>query len=227
MFKINHLKINNMKRNITVTLEKARKWYNSGNTSLKEIALQAFSKEELTGFDFKKIKTFEEALTALEYSEGNKEYIKNIINDISMYSRASAAMFKLNIIRKALNLGQDLHLTKDPKNYYIYYPYNPFVTKSSTYYESEINSGKMEVIGKIKNEGEEYNVLSGYADYGGLAGLGYFNSGHGVGVANVNIGFLGCANKEIAQHLGKYFGMLITEAKYGDLPGFKIIESKY
>ena len=43
-----------MKRNITVTLEKAREWYNSGNTSLKEIALQAFSKEELTEFDFKK-----------------------------------------------------------------------------------------------------------------------------------------------------------------------------
>ena len=53
-----------------------------------------------------------------------------------MYSRASAAMTKLNIIRKALNLGQDLHLTKD---YYIYYPYNPFVTKRSTYYKKEIN----------------------------------------------------------------------------------------
>ena len=45
-----------MERNITITLEKAREWYNSGNTSLKEIALQAFSKEELTGFDFKKLK---------------------------------------------------------------------------------------------------------------------------------------------------------------------------
>ena len=54
MFKINYLKINNMERNITVTLEKTREWYNSGYSSLKEIALQAFSKEELTGFDFKK-----------------------------------------------------------------------------------------------------------------------------------------------------------------------------
>lgn len=26
---------------------------------------------------------------------------------------------------------------------------------------------------------------------------------------------------------GKYFGMLITEAKFGDLPGFTIINSKY
>ena len=151
-----------MERNITITLEKAREWYNSGNTSLKEIALQAFSKEELTGFDFTKIKTFEDALTALGYKESTKVYIRNTINDISMYSRASAAMTKLNIIRKALNLGQDLHLIKDPKDpkdCCIYYPYNPFVTKSSTYYKSEITSGEMEVIGKIKSEGEEYNVL--------------------------------------------------------------------
>ena len=54
-------------RNITVTLNKAKEWFNSGNATLKEIALQAFSKEELTTFDFTKIKTFEDALTALVY----------------------------------------------------------------------------------------------------------------------------------------------------------------
>ena len=209
-------------RNITVTLNKAKEWFNSGNATLKEIALQAFSEEELTTFDFTKIKTFEDALTALGYKESTKVYIRNTINDISMYSRASAAMTKLNIIRKALNLGQDLHLTKDPKDSYIYYPYNPFVTKSSTYYKSEINSGKMKVIGKIKSEGEEYNVLCGYANHGGLAGLGGFSSYDGVGAAAA-IGFLGCANKEIAQHLGKYFGMLIIEAQYGDIVDFEFI----
>ena len=210
-------------RNITVTLNKAKEWFNSGNATLKEIALQAFSKEELNRFDFTKIKTFEDALTALGYKESTKVYIRNTINDISMYSRASAAMTKLNIIRKALNLGQDLHLTKGPKDSYIYYPYNPFVTKSSTYYKSEINSGKMEVIGKIKSEGEEYNVLGGIALDGG-AGLGRFYSGTGVGNADANFGFLGCATKEIAEHFGKYFGMLITEAKYGDIVDFEIIE---
>ena len=209
-------------RNITVTLNKAKEWFNSGNATLKEIALQAFSKEELTTFDFTKIKTFEDALTALGYKESTKVYIRNTINDISMYSRASAAMTKLNIIRKALNLGQDLHLTKDPKDSCIYYPYNPFVTKSSTYYKSEINSGKMEVIGKIKSKGEEYNILGGYALVGGV-GLGIFHSGYGVGRAYTDVGFLGCANKEIAEHFGKYFGMLITEAKYGDMVDFEII----
>ena len=210
-------------RNITVTLNKAKEWFNSGNATLKEIALQAFSKEELNRFDFTKIKTFEDALTALEYKESTKTYIRNTINDISMYSRASAAMTKLNIIRKALNLGQDLHLTKDPKDSDIYYPYNPFITNDSTYYKSELNSGEMEVIGKIKSEGEEYNILDGYAFVGGV-GLGIFHSGYGVGRAYADVGFLGCATKEIAEHFGKYFGMLITEAKYGDIVDFEIIE---
>ena len=210
-------------RNVTVTLNKAKEWFNSGNATLKEIALQAFSKEELNRFDFTEIKTFEDALTALGYKESTKVYIRNTINDISMYSRASAAITKLNIIRKALNLGQDLHLTKDPKDSYIYYPYNPFITNNSTYYKSEINSGKMKVIGKIKSEGKEYNVLGGGAAYGGYAGLGFFGSHSGLGSADAAIGFLGCANEEIAQHLGKYFGMLITEAKYGDMVDFEII----
>ena len=210
-------------RNIVVTLDKAKEWFNSNNETLKELALQAFNEEELTVFDFTKIKTFEDALTALGYKESTKVYIRNTINDISMYSRASAAMTKLNIIRKALNLGQDLYLTKDPKGSYIYYPYNPFVTKSSAYYKSEINSGKMKVIGKIKSKGEEYNVLGGGAFHGGIVGLGDFYFGSGVGGADANIGFLGCASKEIAEHFGKYFGMLITEAKYGDMVDFEII----
>ena len=224
MFKINHLKINNMKeRNITVTLNKAKEWFNSGNATLKEIALQAFDKDELT-YNFKNITTFKKACEAL-----NLDYMSCLSNvcNIATISKASVAMFKLNIIRKALNLGQDLHLTKDPKDSCIYYPYNPFVTKSSTYYKSEINSGKMEVIGKIKSEGEEYNVLGGYALNSGSAGLGDFHSCTGVGGAYASIGFLGCANKEIAQHLGKYFGMLIIEAEYGDMVDFEIIEATH
>ena len=208
-----------MERNITITLEKAVEWYNSGNDTLKEVALQAFTKDELI-YDFKNITTFKKACKVLNL---NYNFIKSQILDLTEISKASAAMFQLNIIRKALNLGQDLHLAKDPKNSCIYYPYNPFVTKSSTHYESEINSGEMEVIGKIKSEGEEDNVLGGGADWGGGTGLGHFYSSAGVGAATASIGFLGCANKEIAEHLGKYFGMLITEAKYGDMVDFEII----
>ena len=206
-------------RNVIVTLNKAKEWFNSGNATLREIALKAFDKDELT-YNVKNITTFKKACEALGL---NYNAMFHITKSIATISRASAAMTKLNIIRKALNLGQDLHLTENSKNSYIYYPYNPFVTKSSTHYKNEINSGEMEVIGKIKSEGEEYNVLGGCAVYGCSADLGGFGSVSGVGSATANIGFLGCATKEIAQHFGKYFGMLITEAKYGDMVDFEII----
>ena len=209
-----------MERNITITLEKAVEWYNSGNDTLKEVALQAFSRDELL-YNYRNIKSLSDACEVLGFDYVG---IITIALSIAKFSKSSAAMFKLNIIRKALNLGQDLHLTKDPEDSYIYYPYNPFVTESSTHYESELNSGKMEVIGKIKSKREEYNVLGGNAGTGGIAGLGNFRSSNGVGDAFASVGFLGCANKEIAQHLGKYFGMLITEAKYGDMADFKIIK---
>ena len=234
MFKINHLKINNMERNTTITFEKAREWYNSGNTSLKERALQAFSKEELAAFDFTKIKTFEDALTALEYSENNKEYIRNTINNVFMYSRASAAVCKMSIIRKALNLGKDLNFTKNSGNLDVYYPYNPFITENSTNFKNQLSSGEIEIIGKIKSEGILYNVLSSFICGRGIKGLGCFCypdgigiASTGIGIASTDFGFLGCASKEIVKHFSKYFGMLITEAKFGDLPDFEIIESKY
>ena len=217
-----------MKRNIAITLEKAKEWYNSDNESLKEVALQAFSKEELDTFDFTKIKTFEDALLCF-YKFQSDEYYSTIesVCRLRIVSMASAAMFQLNIIRKALNLDQDLHLMKDLKDSNIYYPYNSFVMKNSTYYKSEFNSHQIEIIGRIKSEGIEYNVLGGSAIVDNPAGLGDFNAVFGVGLANACLGFLGCASEEIAQHFGKYFGMLITEAKYGDMVDFEIVENKY
>lgn len=211
-------------RNVTITLDKAIEWFNSDNATLKEIALQAFGKEELTAFDFTSIKTFEDACNTLSIDRKAANYLVRVMNGIS---KASVAMFKLNIIRKALNLGQDLYLTKNLKGSHLYYPYNPFVIKNSTYYNSELNSGRMKVIGKIKSEGKEYNVLGGGAVDSYYVGLGDFNSEVGVASANPYIGFLGCASQEIAQHFSEYFGMLLTEAKYADMLDFEIIENKY
>ena len=208
---------------IDVTINEAKEWYNSGNETLVELALKAFSKDELT-YNFKDITTFKKACEVLGLNYDDMFYITK---NIATISKASAAMYKLNIIRKALNSGYDLHLTKGPEGSYIYYPYNPFVTKSSTYYKSDINSGKMEVIGKIKSKGEEYKVLGGNAFDGGCAGLGSFYSDVCVGKASAFVGYLGCANEDIAKHFGKYFGMLITESKYGDMIDFNIIEDKY
>lgn len=206
-------------RNIAVTLNKAREWFNSGNATLKKIALQAFNKDELV-YNFKNITTFKEACEALGL---DYDILSINAKGIAKISKASAAMLKLNIIRKALNFGQDLHLTENLKNSHIYYPYNPFMPKSSTYYAQELKLGKVKVIGNIKNEGEVYCVLGGFSSYSSYGGLGNFLPGSKIGTANGSSAFLGCASDEIARHFGRYFGMLITEAKYGDLPNFEIM----
>ena len=208
---------------INVTIDEAIEWYNSGNETLKELALKAFDRKDLVYY-FKSIKTFKNACETLGL---NYDSMLFKAKEISFVSKASAAMFKLNIVRKALNLGQDLHFVKDPENSEIYYPYVPFVIEDSTYYDYKINLGEMEIIGKIRVEGEEYKVIGGYSHCGSNDGLGDFYFFHGVGTADDSIGFLGCANEEIAKHFGKYFGMLITEAKYGDMVKFEVIEEKY
>ena len=210
-------------RNIAVTLDKAKEWYQSGSATLKEIALQAFNENELI-YNFKKITTFKDACTALGL---NYYYISAITKEVALTSKASVAMFKLNIVRKALNLGYNLSLTKGPKDYRIYYPYNPFITESSTCYKGELYSGEIEIIGKIKSGGTLYKVLGYAAFHGSSTGLGRFNFSSGVGYGDGDVGFLGCASYKIAKHFSKYFGMLITEAKYADMVDFEIIEDKY
>ena len=210
-----------IKRNVSITLEKAQEWYNSGNDSLKEVALQAFNENELK-FDFRNIKSLSDACSVLglNYSEILSEtcYMKRI-------SRASAAMFNLNIIKKALNLGKELSFTKNPEDSYICYPFNPIIRKDSTYYSDEIKEGRIKIVGKFKVEGEIYLILgdSAIANLTCNSGLGAFNSKNGSSQAFSNIGLLGCASREIAEHFSGYFGTLITEAKYGDLKGFEII----
>lgn len=211
-------------RNIKIDIQTAKDWYYSKYEILKELALKVFSVEELED-GFQAIMTFKDACKVLKLDYGTlNTYIKAAAR--CSFSKASIAMFKLNIIRKALNLGQDLHLTKGPERSGIYYPCNPISAKNSTFYIKEINLGEIEVIGKIRSEGTEYDVLGGRVLYSGSNGLSKFSPFSGVGDAPSN-GFLGCASKEIAQHFGKYFGMLITEAKYGDMVDFEIISSKY
>lgn len=208
-------------RSITITIDKAREWYNSKSDILKKIALQAFSENELK-FDFRNIKTLEDACNAL-----NLDY-KDVVREadcIALYSKASASVFKLNIVKKALNLGHNLNFAKDPKDSFVYYPYNPFVTKSSTCYEKELKAYEMRIIGKLNNDGEEYYLLGNSAYGSAHEGLSNFNSLNDVCYAFASCGFLGCANEEIAKHFSLYFGVLITEAKYGDLKDFEIIRT--
>ena len=202
-------------RNVTITIDKAREWYNSENESLKEIALQAFNESELK-FNFRSIKTFEKACEVLDI---DYDHINSVIKDIFIFGGgiSSVEMLKLNIIKKALNLGQDLSFTENSKNPHLYYPYNPCVNKNSTLYRSKLDLGEIEIIGKIKVGKTEYNILGGGAICSCASAGCFGNYGE----------FLGCATEEIAKHFGKYFGMTITKAKYSNLEDFKIITNYY
>ena len=210
-----------MKTKITITLDQARSWFRSGNEELMELALQAFGKDALVG-SFRDITTFEKACEVLGLHHGA------MISDIATVSVASAAMFRLNIIRRALNLGYDMHFAKNPRNSFIYYPYNPLATipEGCNYYKEQIDSGIFQIIGKVKIEGVKYNVLGGGITYDVNSGLGGFNYQTGICRCRSEVSLFGCATKEIAEHFGKYFGMLITTAKYAD-KDFEVIESKY
>lgn len=211
-------------RNITISLIQARNWFRSGNNELRELALEAFSKEELMG-GFKDITTFKKACEVLGL---HYDTIISSIDFIAKISITSATMFKLNIIRQALNLGYDMHFAKNPRNSFLYYPCNPLATipEGYNYYKEQINSGIFQIIGKVKIEGVRYNVLAGGITYDIDSGLGGFNYQTGICRCSSEVGLFGCATKEIAEHFGKYFGMLITTAKYAD-KDFEVIESKY
>ena len=211
-------------KKIDLSLDEARELYNSDNETMIKLALRAFTEKDLKVKHFSEITTFEDAVRTIGM---NLNWALRMVEELETASKASAAMFKLNIIRNAINLWKDLHLAKDQEDSCISYPFNPLITINTHAYDAELKLGTMEIVGKIKSEGKEYNVLGGHAYNGSFAGLGNLRSCKGVGTTDANIGFLGCANKEIAKHFSKYFGMLITEAKYGDLPGFQITERIY
>lgn len=91
-------------RTIKVTLEKAREWYNSDNSILKTLALQAFSAEELNTVSFEYICS---ALFTSKYlnelTDIQKEQLRSIYRRKD-YSKISAPKM-LRIIAQYFNNG--------------------------------------------------------------------------------------------------------------------------
>ena len=71
------------------------------------------------------------------------------------------------------------------------------------------------VVGRIKSEGEEFDVVGGCAYYGAYTGLGFFNSGSSVSYVWTDIGFHSVGSKKAAMYISKQFGKLLFEVSYG------------
>ena len=193
-------------RNVTLTLEKAKEFYNSGNAALKEVALQAFTQEELTTPKYTDIKTFEDACLALGMDTNKVEYDLNNLTCLEGdLGEHLTAIYKLDIIRKALNGADWKPKMTDGK---IYYGWVRFYKKLSN-----VPSDK-KIIGNFIADGQKYLLVGGFGDYGCYVGLGDFHSGFEYGASGVALGLLCCKSAEIAQYMSEQFGKIIFDACY-------------
>lgn len=185
-----------MERSVKISLEKAREWYNSGNESLREVALQAFKEGELVENPWELIKTFEDACMVLNINPATVSLI---------YGTHLQNIYKLQIIKKALN-GTSWEPKLNTRT--VYYPLMRYYPKGSSYDPSWTPVANF----KAKEDNKVYTLVGGgYSYYGG--GLGNFGCGYG-GVS-AHPGLLCCKSEEIAKYLGKTFGKLIFDAIYG------------
>ena len=190
-------------RNVTLTLEKAKEFYNSGNTALMEVALQAFTKEELTIPKCQNIKTFEDACRALDMDLPYLKVEPSVGNSIADHLYA---ICKLDIIRKALNGNWKPSLVKGR----VYYPFVEFYLANKVKEATNRNGWKLGP--SFMADGEKYTLVSSGYYCVGAPGVGNFLEGDGY--VNANAGLLGCKSEEIAQHMSRYFMKEIFEAVY-------------
>lgn len=193
-------------RNVALTLEKAKEFYNSGNAALKEVALQAFTQEELTTPKYTDIKTFKDAVKALGMD------VDNVLCDISHMKAIGGklgkhliAIYKLDIIRKALN-GADWKPKITEGN--IYYGWVSFYEKSR-----DVPSDK-KIVGSFFADGQKYLLVGGFGVCGYYDYLDHFYSGSGYGSSYAYLGLLCCKSAEIAQYMSEQFGKIIFDACY-------------
>lgn len=193
-------------RNIILTLEKAREWYNSGSADLKEVALQAYTKEELTTPKFTDIKTFEDACRALgvsttSYIEAPYTAGEEIVNHLH-------AIYKLDIIRKALNGDWKPSLVQGS----VYYPYVRFYPAGQKAREAVSENKGWKLGESFIADSKKYTLVGGDYYCYGWGGLAFF--GCGSGDVQPYLGLLGCKSREIAEHMSRYFSKEIFEATY-------------
>lgn len=193
-------------RNIALTLEKAKEWYNSGSSDLKEVALQAYTENELKTVHFSEIKSFEDAKRALGM---NPDDMMNVYtpHKTGNINNHLIAIYRLDIIRKALNMGWNPSFVEGK----VYYPYVRFYPAGDMAREAA-RSNNWKVRQTFYADGKEYSLVGGDCSgccEGGLGYLGY-RFGHTLTV----LGLLGCKSREIAEHMSTYFAKEIFEACY-------------
>lgn len=196
------------KRNVEITLDTARKWYYGDDGSLREVALQAFTEEELTEEYWKRITSFEGAYLYLKENKIREDLIRSYDSlPIDVRNTYINTVLKYQIVVAALTNNEERHLTTGDR----WFPVVQFCRP-----QDRKNCWGNVYIGTIKSEGKIYDVMGGNAPYGGFTGLGSFYSPAGVSNSGSYLGFRSVsASNEVAEHISKYFGKLLFTVHYG------------
>ena len=138
-----------------------------------------------------RIRTYEDAVN----------YLGCVTRDTIYYNRSVNSLAKLQTVLNALNEGHKFNLLTGT----IWYPWVRFFRMKSVPKDAE-------VIGHFRYQGEKFALVGGSAGNGGIAGLGCFASGYGVGGASSDVGMLACKSEEIAKYVSTQFGKLVFDA---------------
>ena len=157
--------------------------------------------------DYTVIKNFETACKVLG--------INNTIPTEIKANNQLCAMYKMQIVLKAVNLGHTFNLISGE----VWYPYVRFIGKS--YINRRIYSNESRILDF--NYGDRTFTLVGGKVYNGSGdGLGCFYSDDSVGHSYADIGFFACSSKQIAHHVSKYFAALIFDCCFARELGFSL-----
>lgn len=192
------------KRTVEVSLQTAREWYKSGNKALKEVALQAFSEEELTRKSFRDIKKVGDAIRYL--NDNNMCY--ELIDEYRECPDGSYSkkLCEYRIIVAALTNNEERKL----KTGDCWFPIVQFCEIGK-----EKNCWGNKRIGTIEHDGKKYVIVGGHAHGGTRAGLGGFHSDGGVSGSYAHVGFRSVSSREIAEYISEQFGRLLFDIHYG------------
>lgn len=194
------------KRNVQIDLNTAKEWYNGDDESLKEIALQAFSEDELFEPHWIKIKTFEDAYDYLYNHNLYTELLDEF--DCAQGDSYTELICEYRIIVAALTNNKKRYIDKE----IYYYPVVQFCKSGC-----EKNCYGDQIIGTIKSNEKEWSVISGRVDNGGTFGPLCLYSDGSLSYSWFPVGFLAVESIDIANHISKYFGKLVFDIKAGGM----------
>lgn len=193
-------------RNIEISFIQARNWYRDSNEELRSLALQAYTKEELEASSYMDIHSLGDACEVLNINATDVKQTWLIIKTHA--GLATAALFELKIIVKALNSKNPISFADEPEIGYLHYPRIVLTTNESS---------SLPKLGIVKYHNQEYIVTYTIDVCSQIFyGAGCFTDDKTEANPNLDASILCCANKDIAEYLASQFGMLIVTALCGD-----------